>query len=77
MFWRMDLISSASSEVALSCWVFLFAASLHGVSTLYKEKSIIEWGRPIDIMYLSSCLFFFQCVVTFVIALVVNFVWGK
>lgn len=77
MFWRMDLISSASSEVALCCWTFLVAASLHGVSTLYKEKSIIEYGRPIDNMYLSSCLFFFQCVVTFAIAVVVNIVRGK
>ena len=77
MFWRMDLISSASSEVALCCWVFLAATSLHGVSTLYKEKSIIEWGRPIDNMYLSSCLFFFQCIVTFLISIAFYFLQGK
>jgi hypothetical protein len=72
MFWRIDLISSASSEVALCCWTFLVAASLHGVSTLYKEKSIIEYGRPIDNMYLSSCLFFYQCVATFGLAITIN-----
>jgi hypothetical protein len=77
MFWRMDLISSASSEVALCCWVFFAATSLHGVSTLFKEKNLIEWSRPIDNMYLSSCLFFFQFVVTFGIAVVVNIFRGR
>lgn len=76
MFWRTDLITSASSEVALCCWTFFIAASLHGVSTLYKEKSIIEYGRPIDNLYLSSCLFSFQFIVTLAIAIAVNFVRG-
>ena len=76
MFWHMDLISAPSNQVALCCWGFFIAASLHGVSTLYKEKNIIEWSRPINNMYLSSCLFFYQFIVTVGIALVVNILLG-
>lgn len=44
----------------LSTLVYILAASLHGCSTLYKEKAIIEWMQPMDVHYLSSWLFFYQ-----------------
>lgn len=76
-FWRMDLVSSATDTVGLCCWAFLTATSLHGLATLYKEKGIIEWSRPIDNMYLTSCLFFYQFLVTMCIALIFNLFRGK
>lgn len=39
-----------------------------GLSTLYKEKSIITWAQPMDIHYLSSWLFFYQLLVAAVLS---------
>jgi hypothetical protein len=44
------------------------AAALQGIATLYKEKCIIQWGRPLDIHYLSSWLFVYQFGVALVLA---------
>jgi len=77
LVWKMDLISSSTDSVALCCFLFLAATSLHGFSTLYKEKNIIEWSRPIDNMYLTSCLFVYQFLVTIAIAILVNIVRGN
>jgi hypothetical protein len=72
MIWRMDLVSATSGAVALSCWMFLSAASMHGLATLYKEKNIIEWARPVDNFYLTYCLFFYQFLVTICVGFVFN-----
>lgn len=77
LVWKMDLISSSTGNVAICCFAFLVATSLHGLSTLFKEKNIIEWSRPIDNMYLTSCLFIYQFLVTIAIAILVNIVRGN
>lgn len=77
LVWKMDLISSSTSTIVLCCFSFLAATSLHGLSTLYKEKNIIEWSRPTDNMYLTSCLFIYQFIVTICIAVLVNIIRGK
>lgn len=46
-----------------SC-LYLVASALHGLSTLMKEKALVEWSQPIDVYYLSSWLFFYQFVIT-------------
>eukprot|EP00598_Pedospumella_elongata_P000390 CAMPEP_0184975124 /NCGR_PEP_ID=MMETSP1098-20130426/6447_1 /TAXON_ID=89044 /ORGANISM="Spumella elongata, Strain CCAP 955/1" /LENGTH=445 /DNA_ID=CAMNT_0027497815 /DNA_START=13 /DNA_END=1350 /DNA_ORIENTATION=- len=74
LVWKMDLISSSTSTIVLCCFAFLAATSLHGLSTLYKEKNIIEWSRPTDNMYLTSCLFIYQFIVTICIAVLVNII---
>lgn len=45
-----------------------YSKSSQGFATLYKEKSIIVWSQPMDIHYLSSWLFFYQCIVAIIAA---------
>lgn len=47
-----------------SSLVYVGAASLQGLSTLYKEHCLACWSRPIDLYYLSAYLFFYQFFVT-------------
>ena len=50
-------------------FIFLLAAILHGLGTLYKEKSISQWQHPIDNFYLSSVLFFYQFIASIIIGI--------
>lgn len=43
-------------------FAYLFFSAMHGFATLYKERTLVEWAQPIDIHYISSWLFFYQCV---------------
>lgn len=52
------------------------AAALQGIATLYKEKCIIEWGRPLDIHYLSSWLFVYQFGVAMILAPLIYLLQG-
>lgn len=47
-----------------SAFLYLIASALQGLSTLMKEKALVEWSQPIDIYYLSSWLFFYQFLIT-------------
>lgn len=58
-----SLFTSGYGGGVSSSVVYVAAAALHGVSTLYKEKCIIEWMQPIDVHFLSSWLFFYQVVI--------------
>jgi hypothetical protein len=42
--------------------LYVLFSALQGLTTLYKEKTIIEWSQPMDIHYLSSWLFYYQCI---------------
>ena len=53
---------------ATSSLVYVLSAALQGFATLYKEKAIIEWSRPMDIHFLSSWLFFYQALVALILA---------
>jgi hypothetical protein len=52
-----------------SSFLYLIASTLQGMSTLMKEKALVEWSQPIDIYLLSSWLFFFQFLVTVVLSI--------
>lgn len=47
-----------------SSLVYVGAACLQGLSTLYKEQALAAWSRPINLYYLSAYLFFYQFFVT-------------
>jgi CRT-like, chloroquine-resistance transporter-like len=60
-----------------SCLLYVAMAGLHGVSTLYKEKSIIAWARPMDIHYLSSWLFMYQFLFSLLLAPFIYYMQGE
>mmetsp|Transcript_3372 Transcript_3372/g.3540 ORF Transcript_3372/g.3540 Transcript_3372/m.3540 type:complete len:273 (+) Transcript_3372:171-989(+) len=64
------------SDKTASNFLYIGMAALHGLSTLYKEKSIIEWSQPIDIHYLSSWLFLYQFGVAIVLAPLIYMLQG-
>lgn len=66
-----DLITTVCSIL------YVLAAALQGLSTLYKEKAITDWNQPIDIFYLSSWLFFYQLMVTFALSLLYYIARGE
>jgi hypothetical protein len=49
-------------------FVFFIGASLHGLSTLYKERCVMRWSIHIDNLQLSSQLFFYQFITAIVLA---------
>jgi len=51
-----------------SSLIYVMAAALHGLSTLYKEKCIVEWMQPIDVHFLSSWLFLYQAIICLILA---------
>ena len=62
--------SSSSSPInnIIYTFVFFIGASLHGLSTLYKERCVLRWSIHIDNLQLSSQLFFYQFITTIVLA---------
>lgn len=62
--------------IIVSSFVFVAAASLQGLTTLYKEKCIIQWAQPIDNFYLSSWLFFYQFIVIIMMSMIFYLVAG-
>ena len=51
----------SASEVAGVCsMVYVCAAAMQGLSTLYKEKAIITYAQPLDIHQISAWLFYYQ-----------------
>lgn len=73
-------ISSHSSSPPISnilyTFVFFIGASLHGLSTLYKERCVMRWSIHIDNLQLSSQLFFYQFITTIVLALLYYSIQG-
>ncbi len=56
-----DRSTVASSALYIAC------ASLQGLSTLFKEKSVLEFGTPVDMYTLSSALFSYQVVFSIIL----------
>lgn len=52
-----------------SSFLYLIASAFQGMSTLMKEKALVEWSQPIDIYLLSSWLFFYQFLITVVLSI--------
>ena len=66
-----SLSSSSSSNTfsgALSSFIYVGAAALHGLSNLYKEHALVEWMQPVDVHFLNSWLFFYQAIICIVLA---------
>jgi len=57
-------------------FVFFIGASLHGLSTLYKERCVMRWSIHIDNLQLSSQLFFYQFITAIVLALLYYSIQG-
>lgn len=73
----LNSILGDSDPITTVCSVvYVAAAAVQGLSTLYKEKAITAWSQPIDIHYLSSWLFFYQLVVTFALSILYYIVRG-
>lgn len=70
MLEKFDISSKTNKSISLDTWMYLIGASLHGFTTLYKEKCIIEWSIPIDNFQLSSRLFFYQFIVAILMSMV-------
>lgn len=66
----LSSISHSSSPISkiICTFVFFIGASLHGLSTLYKERCVMRWSIHIDNLQLSSQLFFYQFITTIVLA---------
>lgn len=50
--------------------IYVFSSALQGLSTLYKENSLVTWAQPVNIHYLSSFLFLYQFFITFAFAII-------
>jgi hypothetical protein len=59
-----------------SIWYVIFAA-LQGFITVYKERCIIAWSKPLDIYRLSAWLFYYQCMIAVVLSPLVYMLGGK
>lgn len=73
----LNFLFSQKKISALFPVSFLFASLFSGFVTIYKEKLLIEWSQPINIHFLSSCMFFYQALITFLISLFFYFLQGK
>lgn len=76
-----DYYFNSSSEAGYSATkcslLYLAASAVQGLSTLYKEKALVEWSQPISIHYLSAWLFFYQFLVTLGLSVVFYLVEGN
>lgn len=64
IFLLSDITNRTADLQSVSSLIYVLAAALQGYSTIYKEKCIIEWSLPINVYYLSTCLFFYQFLLT-------------
>ena len=66
----LSSLSHSSSPISKIIYTFVFfiGASLHGLSTLYKERCVMRWSIHIDNLQLSSQLFFYQFIIAIVLA---------
>jgi hypothetical protein len=64
ILWYDYMKNSADFFASRSALIYIGAASLQGLSTLYKEQALTAWSRPINLYYLSAYLFFYQFFVT-------------
>jgi hypothetical protein len=62
---------------AVSSLVYVSAAAVQSLGNLYKEKSLIEWSKPVDIHLLSSWLFLYQLAAVLLFGPVIYFAQGK
>ena len=67
-FLKSTLVGDVSSRTIYSTAFFVFFASLQSVSTLYKEKFLIEFSQPIDLYQLSFWLFSYQSLFMIIIS---------
>ncbi len=51
-----------------SCFGYVIFTAIQGIAMLYKEKCIIEFGKPLDVHELSFWLFFYQFLITVAIS---------
>ena len=63
-----DSTINSSYSASYYALVYVVAACLQGVSTLYKENALASWSRPINLYYLSAYLFLYQFFVAIVIS---------
>ena len=73
---RVEFDLAARDTMWSSCWYVIFAAG-QGLITVYKERCIIMWSRPLDIYRLSAWLFYYQCMIGIVISPLVYILGGK
>lgn len=57
---KSTIAGDISSRTIYSTVFFVLFSSLQSVSTLYKEKFLIEFSQPIDLYQLSFWLFSYQ-----------------
>ena len=74
--WGLWVRGEEQHHVALSSLVYLLASCLHGASSLYKERAIVDWMQQIDLHFLNSWLFFYQCMVCVVLAPAIYWMQG-
>lgn len=72
-----DWSSDCSFYSTRSALMYIAASALQGLSTLYKENSLVAWGQPVDIYYLTSFLFFYQFWITVAFSLIFYLITGK
>jgi hypothetical protein len=53
-----------------SALIYVFSCGLQGVSTLYKERALVDWAQPVNIYFISSRLFLYQFLVTLSLSIV-------
>ena len=60
-----DWTSADHFSETFAAVIYIGAAALQGLSTLYKENCLVTWAQPVNIYYLSSFLFLYQFFCTF------------
>lgn len=68
--------ASYTLSVLVSTVVYILFAAMHGLTTLMKEKVIIEYGEPVDIYQLSVWLFSYQAAFGFLFSPLIYFLQG-
>jgi hypothetical protein len=64
-------------ETTKASFLYLVSSALHGLSTLLKERALVDWSQPINIYFLSSWLFLYQFLFAVLLSVVFYTCEGK
>jgi hypothetical protein len=67
---------SAWDHFVASSFVYCGSAIVQGISSLYKEKCIISFARPVDTHYMSAWLFLYQFMITLLLSPFIFYMQG-
>lgn len=60
----------------VASFLYVLAAALQGLISMYKEQSILRFSQPMNIYLLSSMMFLHQFIITFVMSVIFYLIQG-